>query len=126
MNSVEMDYNESMVYKELLENSRTLADNIMKNIRRLGLRFTLDELTLGDGNCFFRGILQQCQREDIYSSLSDEVKVFVDTMDHYGFRKWIKECVFASNHIRVQQETLQPFLPKPWEQYWIEEWFLGG
>ena len=124
MSSVEMDYNESMVYKELLENSRTLADNIMKNIRRLGLRFTLDELTLGDGNCFFRGILQQCQREDIYSSLSDEVKVFVDTMDHYGFRKWIKECVFASNHIRVQQETLQPFLPKPWEEYWSDSYMM--
>ena len=69
-----MDYNESLVYKELLENSKIIADNIMRNIRRLGLRFTLDELKLGDGNCFFRGILQQCKREEIYSSLPDEVK----------------------------------------------------
>ena len=119
-----MNYDESLVYKELLENSEILADNIMKNIRRLGLRFTLDELTLGDGNCFFRGILQQCKREEIYSSLPEEVKVFVDSMDHYGFRKWIKECVFASNHVRVQQETLEPFLPKPWGQYWSGNYMM--
>ena len=126
MSSFEMDYNESLVFKELIENSRRLADAIMANIRRLGLQinFDMDDLTLADGNCFFRGILQQCRRPEVYHTLSDEVKGFVDNMDHYGFRKWIKECVSASNHVRVQPETLQPFLPKPWAIYWSENYMM--
>ena len=64
MSSKDMDYNESMVYKELIENSKKLADTIMANIRRLGLdiNFSMDSLTLADGNCFFRGIMQKCTR----------------------------------------------------------------
>ena len=121
-----MHYDESLVYKELIESSRRLAGDIMANIRRLGLQinFDMDDLTLADGNCFFRGILQQCRRPEVYHTLSDEVKGFVDNMDHYGFRKWIKECVFASNHVRVQQETLQPFLPQPWDFYWSENYMM--
>ena len=126
MGSPEMDYEESLVYKELLENSRKLAESIMANIRRLGLdvNFLMDDLTLADGNCFFRGVLQQCRRPDMYCTLSEEVKNFVDNMDHNGFRKWIKECVFSSSHVRVQEETLQPFLPKPWEVYWSDSYMM--
>ena len=126
MSSNEMDYNESLVYKEMLENSEKLAEEIMKNIRRLGLEinFALDDLTLADGNCFFRGILQQCRRPEVYSTLPDEVKVFVDNTDHHGFRYWIKHCVLGSTHVRVQQETLQPFLPKPWDYYWSDDYMM--
>ena len=111
-----MDYNESLVYKELLENSEKLAEDIMANIRRLGLdiNFTMDDLTLADGNCFFRGILQQCRRPDVYTTLPEEVKVLVDNMDHCGFRRWVKDCVLSSNQVRVHKLTLQPFLPHPW------------
>ena len=47
MISDEMDYNESLVYKEVSENSERLADDIMTTIRRLGLdiNFTMDGLT---------------------------------------------------------------------------------
>ena len=124
MSCDEMSYDESLVYKELMENSRILAQQILTNIRRLGHNFTLDGLTLGDGNCFFRAILQQCRRPEVYSTLPDEVKVFVDKMDHYGFRKWVKKCVFDSDHVKVQEETLQPFLPKPWKQYWSDNYMM--
>ena len=121
-----MDYNESMVYKELLDNSEKLAEDIMRNIRRLGLdvNFRMDDLTLADGNCFFRGVLQQCRRPEVYPTLPNEVKIYVDNQDHYGFRKWIKDCVFASRHVRVQQETLQPFLPRPWDYYWSDDYMM--
>ena len=126
MGSPEMDYEESLVYKELLENSRKLAESIMANIRRLGLdvNFLMDDLTLADGNCFFRGVLQQCRRPEVYPTLPNEVKIYVDNKDHYGFRKWIKDCVLASTHVRVQQETLQPFLPRPWDCYWSEDYMM--
>ena len=124
MSCDKMDYNKSLVYKELLESSRILADQIMINIRRLGLPYTLDELTLGDGNCFFRAIIQQCKRLEVYITLPKEVKTFVDTDDHYGLRKWVKKCVFASNHIKVQKKTLEPFLAKPWKQYWSDEYMM--
>ena len=57
-----MDYNEYLVFKELLESSRILADEIMDNTRRLGLTFTLDELTEGDGNCCFFKLQQNQQK----------------------------------------------------------------
>ena len=93
-----MEYNESLVYKELLENSEKLAEDIMANIRRLGLdvNFTMDDLTLADGNCFFRGVLQQCRRPHFYSTLPDEVKGFVDNMRMKG-------------HIRSRHTGEKPF-----------------
>ena len=125
MSSDEMEYNESLVYKELLENSRILAADIMTNIRRLGLNFILDKVTLGDGNCFFRAILQQLKRSEVYSTLPGEVKIFVDKEDHFGLRKWVKKCVFASNHERVQEDTLQPFLNGiPWDDYWSDSYMM--
>ena len=68
---------------------------------------------------FFRGILQQCGRQEVYLNLPDEVKVLVDSMNHLGLREWIRNCVFNSNHLRVQRDTLEPFLPMPWTNFWI-------
>ena len=60
-----MDYNDSLVYKELLETSEKLAGDIMRNVRRLGLEinFIMDDLTLADGNCFFRGIIHDVEEQ---------------------------------------------------------------
>ena len=88
----------------------------------------LDKLTKADGNCFFRGILQQCGRQEVYLNLPDEVKVMVDSMNHLGLREWIRNCVFNSNHLGVQRDTLEPFLPMPWTNFLDshdEKWYLG-
>ena len=52
-------------------------------------------------------------------NLPNEVKILVDTMDHLGLRVWIRNSVFNSNHVRVQEDTLQPFLPMPLKEFWI-------
>ena len=51
--------------------------------------------------------------------LADDVKILVDTMDHLGLRVWIRNCVFNSNHVRVQKDTLEPFLKMSWTDFWI-------
>ena len=39
-----------------------LAQQIEETIRQTELPFKMDEITIGDGNCFTRAVLQQCQR----------------------------------------------------------------
>ena len=64
--------------------------------------------------------LKQCRRTEIYPSLPDEAKILVDTMDHLGLREWIRNCIFSSKHEQAQKEALEPFLPKPWTDFWID------
>ena len=42
-----------------------LAQKIEEIIRQIELPFKLDEITIGDGNCFARAVLQQCQRNQL-------------------------------------------------------------
>ena len=46
--------------------------NIQQTIRRLGLPFKLDNITEGDGNCFSRAVVQQCQRAVFQEELERE------------------------------------------------------
>ena len=46
-----------------------LAQQIEEIIRKTELPFKLDEITVGDGNCFTRAIFQQCQRNPVKNYL---------------------------------------------------------
>ena len=46
-----------------------LAQQIEEIIRQTELPFKLDEITIGDGNCFTRDMLQQCQRNPVKNYL---------------------------------------------------------
>ena len=49
----------------LLQVMCPLAAEILETINRTGLPFKLDAITQGDGNCFARGITQQCKRDPV-------------------------------------------------------------
>ena len=65
-----------------------MAYRIMAGVRRAQLPLTLplDDITEGDGNCWFRAVCSQCQRPDV--NADDDVR----HLDHEGMRK--KICNF--------------------------------
>ena len=52
-----------------------MAFEIMNAILRCDLHIKLDEITLGDGNCFPRAVVQQCNREEIHKNLDNHKKI---------------------------------------------------
>ena len=43
-----------------------MANIIVNNARRIELNVRADDVTPGDGNCFYHALLQQLQRSDIF------------------------------------------------------------
>ena len=58
------------------------AIEIVNNARRIGLNITSDLPTLGDGNCFYRAVVQQLKRSTIrdqthiHTPLQSNISVF--------------------------------------------------
>ena len=65
---VMMSYEETFQYDEW-ETSRECADEMMRTIPRLKEDFSLDQITLGDGQCFSTACIQQMRRPDVNKSL---------------------------------------------------------
>ena len=53
-----------------MESGVRIGKEIMMMVKKLELPYQMDEVTLGDGNCFPLAILQQCNRQDIKKSLA--------------------------------------------------------
>ena len=89
---------------------------IMEGVRRAQLPLTLplDDITEGDGNCWFRAVCSQCQRPDV--NADDDVK----HLDHEGMRK--KICNFMRKSLlpcvhEFKRNWYQSYLGD-YDQYW--------
>ena len=69
-----------------------MAELIMVGVRRarLPLRLPLDDITEGDGNCYFRAVHSQLQRPDV--AAPDHIKL----QDHRSLRKKICDFMLKS------------------------------
>lgn len=66
-----------------------MAEQIVNNARQIGLNVVADEITPGDGNCFYHAILQQIHRfEEIDSMIS-----LTPTPTHLQLRQIVCEYV---------------------------------
>ena len=85
-----------------------MAYRIMEGVRRAQLPLTLplNDITEGDGNCFFRAVCSQCQRPDV--NVGDDIK----HLDHEGMRE--KICLFM-------RKSRLPCVLK-FKQIWYEEY----
>lgn len=45
------------------------SHRLVQKAKELNLNWQVDVETLGDGNCFYRGVVQQCQRQEVWTSL---------------------------------------------------------
>ena len=86
----EMDYEMSKTFKDQWSRERGWGEAIMANMRRVGLAFKLDKLTRGNGSCFMIAVLQQLNRPELYSQLSEALKPMVDALDHQSFRLFVR------------------------------------
>ena len=93
---------------------------IMEGVRRAQLPLTLplNDITEGDGNCFFRAVCSQCQRPDV--NVDDDIK----HLDHAGMREKIclfmrksrLPCVLKFKRIWDKEYTVEY---GDYDQYWI-------
>ena len=65
-----MEYEETFGIGEEWNNSRLLADEMMRTIPGLKEEYKLDQITLGDGQCFMTAVIQQIRRPDVNGRLS--------------------------------------------------------
>ena len=88
-----MDYEEASK-DPAWENEVRWADDIMTSIRRLGLKtFKLDKLTKGEGSCFPIAVLQQLNREEVFTNLREDLRNLARSMDYHMFRQRVKDFV---------------------------------
>ena len=103
---------------------RRIAQEILKQVRRLQLPLKLDEITEGRGNCFPLAIMAQCRRYGIYHELNDRMKDLIHQNDPTLLRKAICSFMTNSTHPTIQEykrryeEVLGPVDNKTWREYW--------
>ena len=95
-----------------------LAQQIMVGVRRaqLPLRLPMNDITDGDGNCYFRALCSQCQRPEV--AAPEEIR----HLDHRAMRK--KICNFMlKSRLRVVLDFRRrwgEFGLGNYEQYWTD------
>ena len=89
-----------------------LAERIMVGVRRaqLPLRLPLNDITEGDGNCYFRAVLSQCQRPEV--AAPEEIK----HLDHRSLRRNI--C----NFMLKSQLPVVLHLKQRWSQFCLGDY----
>ena len=115
-----MDYEETFKFDKEWKASRCAAEEMMRDIQGLKEEFILDQITLGDGQCFMTAIIQQMRRPDVNSSLSQDLQKFAWIMDPRAFKFKVRKFMKDSPHPKVQdlRKDFQIFTGLPWEEFW--------
>ena len=108
---------------------RLAANKIMEVIRDIEEQLSLDDLTLGAGNCMIIAIIQQCKREDILPLLPQHIQSLVQgtiTVDMTTeFRKAVKEFVTESESDPAITAISESLPDKSWPNYWEKMMRVG-
>ena len=104
-----------------------LAQQIEETIRQTELPFKLDEITIGDGNCFTRAVLQQCLRNPVKNYLRGRQLNFGNYME---LKKNVCQFMLKENNVPMMREFKVRFEARQgearlrgehahtWNQYW--------
>ena len=99
-----------------------MAEQILAAIHRTQLPFKLDANTRGDGNCFSRGVVQQCQRETVRSYLEASGRNVTTFM---MLKKNVCEFMLMGSEVPMIVTFKREFEARQrearadtWEQYW--------
>ena len=111
------------------ETDLTNEEELTLAIQRSGENLYLDAPTIGDGNCFSRATVQQCQRAPVKLFLQSRGMTVTDFMD---LKKNVAEFIRANSNtpkvenLRVNFEVGQlnnhreGMRRRSWRQYWID------
>ena len=117
--SIFMDYFETFRHDEW-EASRLCADEMMRNIPGLSECFVLDQITLGDGQCFMTSVIQQLRRPDVNTFLTPKWQKYSRVMDPRAFKFQVRRFATTCQHPRVQnlRTDWANFTGLSFEDYW--------
>ena len=105
-----------------------LAQQIEETIRQTELPFKLDEITIGDGNCFTRAVLQQCQRNAVKNYLRSRG---LNLGNYMELKKNVCQFMLKENNVPMLREFKVRFEARQgearlrgenahtWNQYWM-------
>ena len=115
-----MNYEETFKHDEW-KASRELADEMMETIPGLRKDFKLDQITLGNGACFFTAALQQLRRPEINEKLEPKFRQLCKA-DTRTFKSLVRRFIFRSKHTVVEtlKADFESFTDSrmSWEHYW--------
>ena len=97
--------------------SRGYAKKIAEVIQKLDIMFTMDNLTVADGNCFTFAIFQQLSQPYIYQTLDRNLRMIVNRMDVLSFKQKVFEFAINSPEVLAQQELMAKDM-NDWNSYW--------
>ena len=97
-------------------------------VNKFGLNLKLDDVTPGEGNCFFIAVLQQLRRPEIYSTVSRSLKQMADTWDHLALRRAVCSFAKTSTEVASRKEDIQIGMHgvESWETYWGPNHMMGS
>ena len=105
-----------------------LAQQIEEIIRQTELPFKLDDITVGDGNCFTRAVLQQCQRNPVKNYLRSRM---VNLRNYMELKKNVCQFMMKESNVPMLREFKVRFEARQgearlrgehahtWNQYWM-------
>ena len=105
-----------------------LAQQIEETIRQTELPFKLDEVTIDDGNCFTRAVLQQCQRNPVKNYLRNR-QVYL--RNYIELKKNVCQFMLKESNVPMLREFKVRFEARQgearsrgehahtWNQYWM-------
>ena len=91
-----MDIEETFKYDDW-KISRELAEEMMRTIPGLQEEFELDQITLGDGACFYTAVIQQLRRPDINERLSSMNRTLSKSADPRSFKFMVRRFMKNMN-----------------------------
>lgn len=117
-----MSYEETFQFDEW-EASRECADEMMRTIPGLEEDFKLDDVTLGDGQCFSTSCIQQMRRPEVNRCLDPRWQKYAWIMDPRAFKYQVRKFMNTCNHSRIQDMKVEwkNFTGRSWEDYWAAQ-----
>ena len=116
-----MEYSETLQQDdEQWKVSRMCAEEMMRKITGLKDNFKLDQVTLGDGQCFASSTIQQLRRPDVYCTLEPKLQQLSRACDPRTLKSKVRLFMIKSQHSKVQmmKADIENFTGKTWELYW--------
>ena len=121
-----MDYQETFKYDEW-KSSREMADEMVRTIPSLQREFRLDQITLGDGACFYTAAIQQLRRPEVNERLTPLNRRLCKTADPRSFKFMVRRFMFNCRHPVVQdiKDNFKDFMNgMSWDKYWSTKHIL--
>ena len=108
-------------YHEDWKVSRELAEEMFRTIPGLSDKFKLDQITMGNGECFHTAVHQQLRRPDIQNKLSQRNKQLSKNSDMKAFKFTVRRFMLKIKNpvVETMKEDFQIFMEgMSWEEYW--------